>query len=104
MTAYFEDGMSPRLSVAQALAETCLFGGLTDNFKLNRTKVTDKNGKSYWSINFTSHETLHIEIRVYTPGRIQVIWSDDRAKVKGKELFRNEYSAKDYICRAFVLR
>lgn len=100
----YEDGLSPRSAAAQSLVETCLFGGLTDAFKLGRTRVTDKNGKTYWLIDFVSGGTLRIEIRVYTLTKIVISWEDSNAKVSGKQIFRNRYSAQDYICRAFVIR
>jgi hypothetical protein len=97
---------SPRESVADALVDTCIFGGLDESYGVNKNKVTD-NGKTFWEITFAKARTLDGFIRVYSPNFILVKWMGARAvasglPMKGQEVFRNEQDVKKFIVEKFV--
>lgn len=97
--------MSPREEVAQALAETCIFGALNDSYGVDKTKVTDKKGKTYWSVTFCKARVLDGVIQVYSPRFILVKWQTTFGHLphRGQKIFKSEHEAKDFICRNFVI-
>lgn len=90
--------MSPRESVARALADTCMFGGLNESYGVSVSRAEDTKGKSYWSISFAKARTLDGAIWVYSPNFILVRWQPGRGNVR----FTNEYDAKRFIMEKFI--
>lgn len=98
--------ISPRQQVAQNLAETCIFGNLNDSYGVSVEKSTDQKGKTHWSVLFCKARVLDGVIRVYSPGFIMVTWQTGVRDLpsKGKEIFRSESAAKEFIVSTFIRR
>lgn len=100
--------MSPRQSVAEDLADTCVFGNLNDSYGVTLAK-SEKDGKSFWLVTFAKARTLDGLIRVYSPNFIQVKWQGALAVAtdlpgKGHEVFRSVSAAKKFLQDHFVQR
>lgn len=97
-------GMSPRQQVAQNLADTCMFGDLNDVYGVSVEKSTDKGGKAHWSVLFCKARVLDGAIRVYSPNFIMITWQTAYRDLpaKGKEVFRSEAAAKEFLIKSFV--
>lgn len=98
------EAISPRQQVARNLADTCVFGGLTDSYGVNLTKSADAKGMEYWSVTFCKAGTLDGDIRVYSPNFILVTWQTANRSMahRGREVFRSEYLAKEFLGKNFI--
>jgi hypothetical protein len=98
------EAISPRQQVARNLADTCVFGGLTDSYGVNVTKSADGKGKEYWSVTFCKARVLDGEIRVYSPNFILITWQTAFRTMapRGREVFRSEYTAKEFLVKNFI--
>lgn len=97
---------SIREEVAEALADTCVFGGLNESYGVIKSKETAK-GKTYWSVTFAKARTLDGYIRVYSPSFIYVGWQGAAAvaaglEFRGNRVFKDEQSAKQFIVKHFI--
>ena len=101
-----EPGISLRQQVALNLADTCTFGGLNESYGVNVAKQADKSNKSYWGITFAKARILDGNIRVYSPTFILVEWQTAIRVLpnKGREVFRTEAAAKQFLTEAFINR
>ena len=98
---------SIREEVADALADTCIFGGLNESYGVIKSKETSNGQRTYWSVTFAKARTLDGHIRVYSPTFIWVGWEGALAKARGLEfrgnkVFKSEHEAKSFIIGNFV--
>jgi hypothetical protein len=98
------DKMSPRELVAEALRETCVFGGLTDAYGVIKTRTTGANGKKYWNVTFCKAVNLDGEIRVYSEHFILIKWQTRYKSLPayGQQRFTSETEAKAFLCSHFI--
>ena len=96
--------ISPRQQVAQDLADACIFGDLNDSYGVSLEKATDAKGKTYWSVLFCKARVLDGVIRVYSPSFIMITWKTSYRDLpaNGKEIFRSETDAKQFLISSFV--
>lgn len=96
--------MSLRQQVAQNLADTCIFGDLNDVYGVICEKTKDAKDKTYWSVLFCKARITDGVIRVYSPNFIMITWQTAIRDLpnKGKEIFRSEAAAKEFIIKNFV--
>jgi hypothetical protein len=99
---------SPREQVADALVDTCVFGGLNDSYGVMKQRG-EANGKTYWSVTFAKARSLDGLIRVYSPIFIQVKWEGTLAQARGlsyrgNEIFRSEAEVKKFLTDYFINR
>jgi hypothetical protein len=97
---------SPREEIADALVDTCVFGGLDESYGVNKQRG-EANGKTFWSITFAKARTLDGLIRVYSPTFIQIKWQGSRAVASGlsftgNEICRSEAAAKLFLTKHFI--
>lgn len=97
---------SERETVAQALADTCVFGGLNDSYGVNVSRG-EARGRNFWSVTFARARYLDGEIRVYSPGFIQIRWMGALAAgrglpFEGHEVVRSEADAKKFLTDHFI--
>jgi hypothetical protein len=97
------DKMSPREQVAEALMETCVFGGLTDAYGVIKARST-ANGKTYWSVTFCKARDLDGVIRIYSERFILIQWKTRYKSLPhtGQQKFISERQAKDFMCLHFI--
>lgn len=95
--------ISPRQEVAQALADTCMFGGLDDSYGVIMNK-TEERSKTFWSITFAKARILDGVIKVYSPNFIQIKWQTAIRDLprNGSEVFRSESAAKLFLQDNFI--
>jgi len=98
-----QEPISPRQQVAINLADTVIFGGLTNPFGGTVTKA-EANGKAFWEVSYSRPAILDGSIRVYSPNFILVSWQTSiRAMVaKGSQVFKSEHAAKEFLIDKFV--
>jgi|ERR1035437_1465416 hypothetical protein len=94
---------SIRNQVAQNLADTCFFGGLTDGgISIEKSTTTPK---SYWLVKFSVANIVG-DIQVYSPKFITVRWWQNktwnRKDRHGREVFHSEEAVKTFLIRNFV--
>jgi hypothetical protein len=100
-----EQGISIRQQVAQNLADLCVCGDLNDVYGVSCEKMTDqKSKKTYWSVIFCKSRILDGAIRVYSPSFILITWQTGIRYLpsKGKEVFKSEQAAKEFLTRTFI--
>ena len=96
---------SPRQNVAQNLADTCIFGGLSNSYGVQVQKSEEK-GKTFWGITFCKARLLDGVIRVYSPNFIMIRWqgrTTSELPSRGQEVFRSELAAKQFLIKNFVV-
>lgn len=97
---------SPREEVADALADTCVFGGLNDSYGVIKEKG-EANGKTYWGVTFAKARILDGMIKVYSPTFIYIGWEGALAAgrglpFRGHEVVKSEAAAKKFLIDHFV--
>lgn len=98
--------MSQRNEIAQNLAETCIFGNLSDSYGVSCQRATDKKGKAHWSVLFCKARILDGVIRVYSPNFILITWQTAIRDLErnGSKVCRSEWEAKEFLVDTFVKR
>ena len=95
---------SPREQAADNLVETCAFGGLNDSYGIQKVKMTNPKGKTYWHVTFCKARYLDGSIDIYSERFILVKWRTAYRTMaaEGQELFKNEDAARDFIAKSFI--
>lgn len=96
---------SPREDAAQELNETCRFGALDEGPHCGKpTRMSDKQGKTYWDVAFKKLDLVDGTIKVYSEKFILVKWQTQFRDMphQGQEVFKNVNAAKSFLVKSFV--
>lgn len=104
-TVGMTDAVSPRQQIAINLADTVIFGELTNPYGGTVAKAS-ANGKDFWEVSYSKPKILDGSIRVYGPGFILVTWQTAIRDMvpKGSQAFKSEHAAKEFLIDKFIRR
>lgn len=100
----YKQQLSPREQVAQDICAYLVFADLSQVYAGGYSKLTDKKGKSYYSIPFCRARTVDGIIKVYSERWIAVSWVTSYRNLppRTNTVYKNQNDLKAELTAFFV--